>query len=433
MRVCTIILACGCSVLLVPASIRAEDKNPPIKVRDEKPFVPYDHLLPINTVIQQYQDRLKANPKDGPGYTQLANLYIRKARETGDYASYELAEDCARKALGVTKDDLSAQVSLAVVYSAQHKFPQALALARELYRKHPTQHELLFVIGDAFLELGEHGEAEKAYADLKKKQPGALLGSRLARLAELHGKNEEAIKLMKLAVEEEGAMSFNKEGRAWHPFRLGEMHFHAGKLDEAAKYLQEALEFNPKYPLALAWLGKVRAAQGKHQDAIKLYVQAIALNAELFMLADLGDLYTTTGKEFLAKLNYDKLEQAGKKQDVYARELSLFYSDHDRNLPEALELAKKDLAVRKDVYAYDTLAWALYKNKQYQEALEAMNEALKTGNKDASVLYHAGMIRLGIGDREIAQRFLKHALERNPSFSLLQAEKARQALKALGG
>ena len=57
-----------------------------------------------------------------------------------------------------------------------------------------------------------------------------------------------------------------------------------------------------------------------------------------------------------------------------------------------------------------------------------MQQALRLGTKDASLLYHAGMIAHGLGDIERAQQYLRQALETNPYFSLLQAEKARQTL-----
>jgi len=73
----------------------------------------------------------------------------------------------------------------------------------------------------------------------------------------------------------------------------------------------------------------------------------------------------------------------------------------------------------------------LCKNKRYKEAAEAMAEALKPGTKDASLFYHAGMIHAGLGEKDKARDYLKKALDLNPHFSLLQAEKARKALDDL--
>jgi len=397
-----------------------------------KPYKPYDHVVSADDGIRMFQARIKANPKDVLSYTMLATMYIRKAREMSDYASYDRAEVAARRAVELKPDDLPAQGILIQALCAQHKFKEGLTLARKLLREHPEEPHVLALIGDAQLELGNYTEAEKAYRDLKKKDPEALLESRLARLAELKGNTKEALERMHRAAEEEGANVISKEGRAWFPFRLGELYYQAGKLDEAARFYKEALEWHPRYPLALAFLGRVRTAQGKYDEAIQLYGQAVAVNADLTMLAELGDLYARTGKAFLARLNYDKLEKVAQGKPAYNRELALFYANHDRKLPEALELARQDLEVRQDVYAYDTLAWALYKNKRHDEAAHASAEALKLGTRDPLFLFHAGMIQHALGHGDRARAYLEQALAINPHFSLLHEDQARQTIKELG-
>src|SRR5262249_32215566 len=150
---------------------------------------------------------------------------------------------------------------------------------------------------------------------------------------------------------------------------------------EAAPRLQASLAINPRYPLALAYLAKVRAAQGKNDEALELYRRAVGAGANLSGLADRGDLAARTGNDFLARLNYDQLEKTAAGKPVYDRELALFYADHDRNLPRAVELAERDLEARQDIYAHDTLAWALCKNRRFPEAAREMTAALKLGTQ----------------------------------------------------
>ncbi len=116
---------------------------------------------------------------------------------------------------------------------------------------------------------------------------------------------------------------------------------------------------------------------------------------------------------------------------LYNRELALFYADHERKLPEALELARRELEVRKDLYTYDVLAWALYKNGQPQEALSAMRRALSLGTQDARLFFHAGMIYHRLGQPQEAERYLQRALAVNPAFHIFHAEVAGRTLEAL--
>jgi tetratricopeptide (TPR) repeat protein len=392
-----------------------------------------DPVLTTDQAIAEFQEKVKNNPKSPLLHTLLGQMYVRKARDSGDFSNYDRAEASLRRALELDKTSVSAQVTLAQVLSANHHFHDALRLAREVYQKNPGEHGILLMIGDAHLELGNYADAEKAYRDLQRKEPAAYLESRLARLAELKGQTAEALRRMQKAKEEEGPAALSPEGRAWYDARLAEIHFEAGHLEDAAKHYQAALKIAPKSYVALAGLGRVRAAQGKIDEALDLYGQAIVIAANLPQLAELGDLYAHAGKDFLARLNYDKLEKTARDQPAYHRELALFSCDHNRNLPQALELAQKELKVRKDLYTYDALAWALCKNGRFQEAETAMTEALKLGTADARLFYHAGMIYRGLGDKEKARTYLKRALALNPHFTLRGAEEARRTLETLEG
>ena len=97
-----------------------------------------------------------------------------------------------------------------------------------------------------------------------------------------------------------------------------------------------------------------------------------------------------------ARKQYELVEYIGKlnalNKALYNRELAYFYADHDIKLKEGLELAQRELDYRRDIYAYDVMAWNLYKNGKAEEAREAVSKALKLGTQDAKLHYHAGMI-----------------------------------------
>ena len=116
---------------------------------------------------------------------------------------------------------------------------------------------------------------------------------------------------------------------------------------------------------------------------------------------------------------------------LYNRELAYFYADHDRKLETALELARGELSVRRDVYAYDVLAWALLKNGRAGEARAAITEALKLGTRDARLFFHAGLIHAALGEDDQAREYLARALATNPGFHVLHAELAERTLASL--
>ncbi len=90
---------------------------------------------------------------------------------------------------------------------------------------------------------------------------------------------------------------------------------------------------------------------------------------------------------------------AGEAAGVYDRTLSLFLVEHRlRSGPGPGPRRRPRSQVRKDVYGYDALAWALLANDRPAEADDAMTTALAFGTRDAKLLYHAGMIKAALGD-----------------------------------
>jgi tetratricopeptide (TPR) repeat protein len=152
-------------------------------------------------------------------------------------------------------------------------------------------------------------------------------------------------------------------------------------------------------------------------------------------VAELGDMYTRAGNLLEARKQYQLVEYIGLlghiNQVLHNRDLALFYADHDIKLDEALALAHKEFEVRHDIYTWDALAWALYKNGKYQEASDAIDHALRPGTRDALLFFHAGMIASRLGQASQAKDWLQTALKINPQFHVIYSGVAAQQLKTL--
>jgi len=255
----------------------------------------------------------------------------------------------------------------------------------------------------------------------------------MAYLCYLRGDSAEAIRLMKSAIAAALQTNVPRENLAWLYFELGERYFQTGDLGNADLSYQSGIRADPKHYRSLAGLAKVRAAQGKLEESIQLYQRSIAIIPFPVYVAELGDLYKKVGRVNEAQQQYDLVECIGhlsKLNQVLAnRELALFYADQGIKLPEALELARKELEVRHDIYTWDALAWVLYKNGRSQEAAEAINKALGLHTNDSLLLFHAGMIYHSLGKDPDAETFLSRALKTNPHFHVFHAEVASRTLE----
>ena len=397
-----------------------------------------------NRAIHTAQVTAAHNPKDAQAYAALGAAYFQRARETGDVADYQLAEDSLNKSLDLDSIDFSADAALetmAEVCMGEHRFSDALRYAQKALSLGTGDVSPFAIVGDAYADMGEYEKAADAYGRLTPRDmtlaPRAAYArdSRLSYLKFIHGDTSAAISLMKTAITEGVEAQLQSENLAWLYYELGEYQVHAGDAASAdAAYLQ-ALNIHPGDYRALAALGKLRANHGRYAEAIVLYQKAIAVVPMPLYISELGDLYAISGNQAEAEKQYALVKYIGLlghiNQVLHNRDLALFDADHDRNLGEALNLAQKELEVRHDIYTWDALAWALYKNGKMTEAANASEKALKFGTRDPLLLFHAAMIAEGLGHREQARNEMKEALQINPHFHLIYANTAQQKLATL--
>jgi len=387
--------------------------------------------------IRLYQHQVVRSPFQATAYHRLGDAYVQKARETGDATYITLAEEALRKALALTPGSSAVRRHLAYALYFRHAFPDAAAEAREAIALDPTDSHAHGILGDAYLETGRYAEARQTYDRMIALDQSLYALSRRAGLRSLEGDPAGAIEDLDRAIADGQVGGRPPESIAWAQWQLGMEYATVGNRTAAADAYLAALETYPRYHRALAALAHVRATEGRHPEAIRLYEQAIAIVPQPDYVAGLGDLLAKAGQAAAARQQYALVEYIGRlsvlNQVLYNRELAYFYADHDVNLDQALELARRELEVRHDIYAYDVLAWALYKNGQPEAAREAMSEALRLRTRDARLFFHAGLIEHRLGNREAAREYLERALATNPHFHVLQADLARRVLTELGG
>lgn len=368
--------------------------------------------------IRQFETRVKEDPRDFLSLTILGQLHLRKGREKGDLAQFRHAEESFRGALQLNPNHVPASALLASAYASQHKFSEALQVARELYDGWPASLDALATLADAYLETGQYKEGEAAVKTLTDKAgdiPPIL--ARRARLAELKGRTAEAVALLERAATRTRQDADPAQEIAWYEARLGDVYFHSGCLAESEKHFTTALQLFDTYPIVLSGLADVRVAQGRLQEAADLYRRSVAESPEPRRLFGLGAVEETLGRTDEARRRYEQGEEIARRdvnQAAYYRELAVFYADRLGKSAEALELAQKDLAIRKDVKGYDTLAWALFRNQRFEEAAAAIGEAMKLGTRDPGFYYHAGMIYDALGHTDKSRRYLEQARQMSP-------------------
>jgi tetratricopeptide (TPR) repeat protein len=391
-------------------------------------------MLTTAESLQLFQQRVERNPRDYLSDTVLGRLYLRQAREEGDEGAYGRAEEVLRRALAVNPEYASARTYLAAALQAQHKFSAALEEAQRALQDKPGNVPALAAIGDAQLELGRYADAAATYGQLEQQAPSPPVWARLAHLAELNGRPAEARELLHRALDEQREISESAAETAWYEFRLGDLEFKAGRLSQADEHHSAALRARPNDLPALIGLSRARAAQGRLDEAIVLLERVVAVTPHFDLVAELADLHALAGHEAESREHLAQARALAAEIDNVAlerRHLALFFADHNIEAARAVELARADLRARQDIYAWDTLAWALWRNGELEEAAECARQALGLGTQDPLLYFHAGMIDAQRGERERAQGHLRRAHDLNPGFSIMHRPVLERTLREL--
>lgn len=386
-------------------------------------------------LLREAETNIRYKPADPEGYADLAAAFMGKARETADATYLARAEAADAKALKLQPDYYGAVRLAAWIYNGQHRFAEAKAAAERAIQAKPGDPWNYGTLGDALAELGEYGPAEDAYDRMMEIRPDASANARQSYMGELHGETDFALEAMRVALR--ASDPADPELVAWVRVRLGDILFNSGKVAEADAEYAAALAALPDYYAALAGVARVRAAQGRTDDAVLIYERSLRVAPTEPAIAGLIDLLTSLGRTAEAERQFALVATIRK---IYAANsvrpaasTAMLYADHGRDLAESLATAEACAKEQQDVRTLDALAWVRFKNGKYAEAREAIARALRLGTRDALMHFHAGMIEAKLNHRAEAVEHLKRALEINPYFSPRHAPEARQMLRSLEG
>jgi tetratricopeptide (TPR) repeat protein len=370
-------------------------------------------------------------PNATDGYVRLAGIYIRKARETGDFSLNSKAQTAVDKALEIVPNDISARKLHASLHLTFHRFAEGLEAGKALQKEFPDDAFVYGVLTDANAELGNYDAAVDAAQKMVDLKPNAASYARVGHIRSLYGDHKGAIEMLALAAQVTDPMA--GEARAWCLVQLGDEYWKHGQFAESEKAYDEALTAFPNYYFALAGKGRARAALNDPQGAEKYLVDSQNRAPYVETIIFLGDLYSAEGDSEKAKQQYDLVEVVEKKLGLNndQKRLAMLWADHDTRLDEALEIANREYAVRQDIITADTAAWCRYKRGDLQGAKAAVDDAMKLKTNDARILYHAAMIEKALGDKAQAKKLLESALRINPVFDLVQAPVAKKELSEM--
>jgi tetratricopeptide (TPR) repeat protein len=371
----------------------------------------------IQKTVEFWEQRERKDPRGAIARSNLAAAYLARQRESGLIEDAVRAERAARASLAIrSSSNVAALNKLAAALLTQHRFPEALEAANRAVALDPEAQRFR---ADILLELGDYDAARKALAQIPAREQDLNLLALHARFAELEGKTARSIELLREAGRIADTLpDMPAEAVAWYHTMVGHRLIDTGKLDEGVQACKKALAIFPRDYRAMTGLAEAAAARRDWQGAVAWGRKAIETspqNPEAFKI--LGDAYGELGRTSEAEQQYHLLDQlAHSFPRIYDRHWALFCADKGRQLDDALTLARRDLELRHDLHAYDTLAWVCFKKGLQKEAEAAMETALSQGTAEAPLLYHAAMIARAGADQPRAEKYFARVRSLNPMF-----------------
>jgi len=314
------------------------------------------------------------------------------------------------------------------------------------------------LLADAYLNAGKFDEAATIFrkqieANPKSSGPYALLGFVLERQKKL----AEARKFFEKAVELD-----SKNLQAID--QLVNLDLADKAYDAAQKRVDALLQAEPKAAAAYLLQGKIDLAQKKFDPAIASLKKALDLNPNLaapyellvnIYLAQnrlpdaLRELETITSKSpknfpafLMSGMIYDQLKDASKARDSYEKALAInpnstqvlnnlayIYSEKLTDLNKASDLARKAHTLAPaDGAIDDTLGWISYKQGDYQQSLQLLQESAAKLPDNGEVQFHLGMSLYKMGKQKEAQAALEKAVSLSGEGEWKNEAKQRLAL-----
>jgi tetratricopeptide (TPR) repeat protein len=372
-------------------------------------------------------------PGDMISPRMLADQYLQRYREQMDVDDVLRAKAAADASMRAQpRGNMGAALEIATVFLTLHRFHDAIDMTHWIESWDPGDDAMYPREASLDMEIGDFATAKRRLDAVPPKDRSDAWSVIESRYLELTGRLPEARALLaRAAAYQNAAFDAPAQSRAWYFFRQGEMAFEAGDNDAAIADEREALVVFPHYADAFraaarfecalhAW--QACLADAKAAADIVPYPESLGYEADAQLA--LGDPASAAQTRDLIRT----IARLGDAQHITDRLVAIYYADHQLYPGDAYAIAKNELNARRDLFTWDTLAWAAAMDGRWDEARSAIARALAQHAQNSLIDYHAGVIAAHFGDRTAADGYFQTALSLNPHFHPTFADDARAYL-----
>ncbi|HET9210529.1 MAG TPA: protein kinase [Thermoanaerobaculia bacterium] len=284
-----------------------------------------------------------------------------------------------------------------------------LAVLRQARALDPADPRPLFSTIDAALLGDRLDQADDALRKLERQQPGdARVLAQRARLLDKRGDRKQAIALMTEAV---------RRQPSWrHLFWLAAFEYNTGNVQGARGHLHQLLARSPGNYIGESLLGQLELASGSPQRAAEIYADLVQRSPHTIDLCNLGLAQLLLGRFAEAEQSYRKAVALQPRSAQALLNLADATLLADRG-PEAaalysqtIKLAEQDPSAGSDWQLASVRAQSLAHLGRRDEAVAAVQEALRLAPDNPQTAYEASLVYVLLGEQASALYNARRAL-----------------------
>ncbi|HLH29967.1 MAG TPA: tetratricopeptide repeat protein [Terriglobia bacterium] len=270
----------------------------------------YQDAQRLPEAVREYQAALKLKPDIHAAYSNISAIYL-------DQGQFDKAEQFLKQVTSLAPDFTEGFINLAVLYIRTQQPDKAVAAVDRALEISPDSFAAHFNKGEALTQKGNFKLAVESYKKAAYLRPDLIsfklaLGAAYARAGDLGSAEKQFTELTSSPLAAEAYRN------------LGALYSEQGRLDEALKDLQQAVQLRPSFPDA-------------HQDLGVVYIRKQMPDAAI---AEFRTTLQQQANHGPATLNLAMAQQM--KGDVPgAKETLQAYIEHYGNSPYAAQAQKR--------------------------------------------------------------------------------------------
>lgn len=356
---------------------------------------------------------------DAKNTAQLANLYVAKAKRSGNSEYYDQAEVLAKKSLSLKPENKLAVLVQSKIFAARHQFSDAIKTLDLAAGAQSSDPESAYLKSVSFLGLGDYSEALKSINITLNQKPDLASATLKAVILSQIGQDDLAFYYFKksLAIEDIGeefqstitrgqfAQFLTKKGQHQLAHEVCDSGF---KINPSSSYLKfiktQILIQQKKYTLANKYIEEAFASSKDPLHLLSLLVSLKTLNQTENLKVLSAGLINSLSEE-LKKNEYGHLVDLA----------SVHYLLGEYEISEKILL--EDVKNRKSSRANLILAKIYYLQNKFDKAKEKSEEEIFNGTTEAAFYFLMSDVLNQQKNKDLSLTYLNLAKRYNSNFN----------------